>query len=347
MYHWFRQPDWLWLLLILPILAGLAVGARRARRRALAELGSLHWLVGQSRSWRRLVRGACLAGGLVLVALSAAGPQWGRDWNQSIAPGRDLVVVVDCSRSMLAETPSRLERARDALVDLAETLARRGGHRVALVVAAGKARLVCPLTHDSDFFRDAVAQLADAPFEAELQPTAGTASGTRLGAALQEAVSAHDPRFAGRQDIVLLSDGDDPARDGEWRLGTQAAQAGGIAIHTIGLGDPDHASAILTPHGPLIYDGHEVRTRLEEAPLREIARRTGGTYIPAHTQRVPLGQLYFDAIAGQPQRQASDEAIPLYHLRYALFLLPAFGLWASAWALPDRPRRSTNQGGTP
>ena len=70
------------------------------------------------------------------LVLGIAGPQWGRDWTQPVAPGRDLVVVLDLSRSMFAEQPSRLHRARAGLVKLAEALKERGGHRVALIVFA-------------------------------------------------------------------------------------------------------------------------------------------------------------------------------------------------------------------
>ncbi len=80
-----------------------------------------------------------MALGLIALILGTSGPQWGRDWDQSAAPGRDLVVVLDCSRSMFAETPSRLERAKTALLDLCDALKKRGGHRVALVVFAGSA----------------------------------------------------------------------------------------------------------------------------------------------------------------------------------------------------------------
>src|SRR5262245_27233518 len=141
MHRWFANP-WALSLLALPAALGLLTlwGAWR-RRRALARFGdaaSLDALV-EPPGWRRRLAGLCLSLGLMLLALGVAGPQWGRDWDQSAAPGRDLVVVVDCSRSMTAETPSRLDRARAALRDLAQTLQRRGGNRVALVAFAARA----------------------------------------------------------------------------------------------------------------------------------------------------------------------------------------------------------------
>jgi Ca-activated chloride channel family protein len=269
------------------------------------------------------------------LGLGMAGPQWGRDWDQSAAPGRDLVVVLDCSRSMLAETPSRLERARNALLDLADTIERRGGHRLALVLCAGKAKLACPLTHDYDHFRAKLADVESVALERDLEPGAAQGSGTRLGQGLSMAVLADDPRMQGTRDILLLSDGDDPGRDAEWRQGARAAAALGIRIYTVGIGDPNSASPIRLDTGPLMHDGQPVRTRLEEAPLREIAELTGGTYTPARTLGLPLGELYLDTIRNQSEREDSDDALPVYQQRYAWFLGPALAFLALFTFLGD------------
>jgi Ca-activated chloride channel family protein len=339
MRHWIAHPWLLTALAALPLLGVLALWERRRRRQALLALGGFLAEPGGSR--RRRLRGLCVTLALVLLGVGAAGPQWGRDWDQSAAPGRDLVVVLDCSHSMLAETPSRLDRARAALLDLCDALARKGGHRIGLVLCAARARLACPLTHDCDHVRELVSHLDERLEGGELQPAPGDASGTRLGAGLREAVAAHDPRFRGSQDVLLLSDGDDPARDGEWRHGAEAARAAGMPVHAIGLGDPDVESPIRLGGEALHHDGREVRTRLEEAPLREVARVTGGSYVPAHTRDLPLGELYLGGLAGGTVREESDDALPVYRPRYALFLLPAVSLLTMALALPDRrPRRT-------
>src|SRR5207237_2309864 len=133
---------------------------------------------------------------LLVLVVGIAGPQWGRDWDQSTAPGRDLVVVVDLSRSMLAQDvlPNRLERAKKALEDLSQAVQQRGGHRLALVGFAARARVICPLTHDYDHFRAALAELDAANPHPDLRPSAAEAvSGTRIGLALATAVEVHDP----------------------------------------------------------------------------------------------------------------------------------------------------------
>src|SRR5919202_6075161 len=144
-----------------------------------------------------LLPGLGLPLGLACLGLGAAGPQWGRDWGEALAPGRDLVVALDCSRSMLAETPSRLERARAALLDLSRGVRRHGGHRLGLVLFAGRARLACPLTHDYDHFRITVEAIDPAVVPPDLVPAPGSPSGTRIGLGLAQAVAAHDERFRG------------------------------------------------------------------------------------------------------------------------------------------------------
>jgi Ca-activated chloride channel family protein len=325
--HAFAHPWMLWFLAALPVLVALGAWSARRRRQVLARLGdpaSVDMQLASRRGWSRL-RGLCLLLGFLGLGVGMAGPQWGRDWDQSAAPGRDVVAVLDCSRSMLAETPSRLERARGALLDLSDAVERRGGHRLALVLFAGKAQLACPLTHDYDHFRSKLEGLEALAQGRDLEPRPGEKSGTRLGQALTLAASCEDPRLAETRDILLLSDGDDPVRDAEWRNGARVAVALGIHVHTVGIGDPNTASVIRLESGPLRHDGQLVYTRLEEAPLREIAELTGGTYTSARTRTLPLGSLYLDTIEHLPEREDSDDVLPVYQQRYAMFLAPALG----------------------
>jgi Ca-activated chloride channel family protein len=327
--HWFASPELLLALLLVPALGVLASIDARRRRRVLAGMGGLPALAVTLR-WANALRGLCLLLGLVLMAVAAAGPRWGNDTSQRAAPGRDLIVVLDCSNSMLAETPSRLERARAALLDLGNALARVGGHRVALVTFAARARIVCPLTHDYDHFRDTVRELDPQTFDADLGPVNGSASGTRIGLGLCEAVRCCDGRYAANTDIWLLSDGDDPARDGEWQAGIDAARASGLAVYAVAIGDPESADVIAVDSGTLRHDGKEVRTRLEEGPLRAIAEATGGVFFPARLRPVALGGLYLETIAARPQREDEDDKLPVNQDRAPLFYASSFGLLAGS-----------------
>jgi Ca-activated chloride channel family protein len=336
----FAYPLGLTLLALLPAMGILAFLAARRRRRILGHFGAPP--KGLAPNWRMmpLLRTPCLIAAFVLLMVAIAGPQWGRDWGQSTATGRDLVVVLDLSRSMLANDvlPSRVERARQAVEQLSYAVQRRGGHRLALVAFAGRARLVCPLTHDYDHFRAALAELDASNLPADLEPRGPDApSGTRLGAGIRAAVEAHDPRSRGYQDIILLSDGDDPARDEEWREGVEAAHGRGIPVHTVGVGNPVAGSPI-PGHGgePLRHHNQLILTRLEEQPLRLIAQGTGGVYIPGRTEALPLGELFRTRFESSATRDTPDDALPLYRQRSPWFLGSALLLLGLEMVLGSR-----------
>src|SRR5207249_4884953 len=98
---------------------------------------------------------------LLLLICGIAGPRWGIAEEDSALRGRDLILVLDMSRSMLCQDvlPNRLARAITALDDLTRDVQRRGGHRLGLVIFAGRARLVCPLTPDYQYVRNVLAEL--------------------------------------------------------------------------------------------------------------------------------------------------------------------------------------------
>jgi Ca-activated chloride channel family protein len=329
MQHTFAHPLLLLALLALPALGLLDWLACRHRQRGLVLLigTALTARLARGRAGRWPARLLLL--GLLCLGLGAAGPRWGRDWRQSTASGRDLMVVVDLSRSMFAGAPSRLELARLALFDLADTLARRGGHRVGLVVFAGLPRLLCPLTHDLDHFRSCVQDID--PETAD--PTLGT--GTRIGAALALAVDCFAGRSADACDMLLLSDGDDPARDGEFALGAERVRSEGIAVHVVGFGEAGEGQRIPSGKGWLVYEGTEVRTRLEEAPLREIARRTGGQLLLPGTRPLALGEEYL-ALTQRATAEDSPERLPVLRQRQQWFLVPALMLLVLALVVPQR-----------
>src|SRR5262249_6018007 len=103
------------------------------------------------------------------------------------------------------------------------------------------------------------------------------------------------------------------------------------------------STAKVLPHGGCA-PGHSrqpVLTRLEETPLREIAELTGGTYTSARTRTVPLGAICLDAISNQPQREDSDDTLPVYQQRYAWFLFPSLVFLAMFTFLGDGSVKKT------
>src|SRR5436305_7298870 len=143
----FAHPNLLWALAVLFPVSVLAWWARRRARQRLAKFGrpeALAALVPERRLFRRFMAGVAGSLGLTLLGLGMAGPRWGSAEERATATGRDLVAVLALSPSMLAEDalPSRAERARRALLELADAAGRRGGNRLGLVVCAGRAKVV-------------------------------------------------------------------------------------------------------------------------------------------------------------------------------------------------------------
>lgn len=276
----------------------------------------------------------------MLLVVASAGPRWGYDPEPETAAGRDIVVLLDVSRSMNAEDvlPSRLDRAKQALGALADAVQKRGGHRLALVAFAGQARVICPLTPDYDHFRADLADLEPGdPLLAPRPAGGGYSSGTRMGLGLHKALELHDPRLRNDQAILMISDGDDPLHDDEWRAGAAQARTLGVAVVTVGIGVPDKESPIYDPAGrPLLHNGKEIRTRLKEKPLEEIARITGGLYLPARTDPPPLEEWFRRYIQSGADRSAGKDVLPALRQRYPWFCAVALVLLTLALVVGDR-----------
>jgi Ca-activated chloride channel family protein len=268
----------------------------------------------------------------LLLVLGVAGPQWGKSDEVGVAVGRDLVIVIDLSRSMLADDMSdpkaktRWEAARAGALNLLQAVARRGGHRVAVVVFAAKAKLLCPLTTDYEHVRAVLEDLDGKYPPPEIRPgnDPNAVSGTRIGAGLIAAVQSHDEQFTGSQDIILISDGDDPVSDKEWLLGSSAAAAAHIPVHTVGVG------GVTTP--AILEDVPDlVGTMLHEQPLKQIAEDTRGHYLAARRDTPNLGEFFRTRIEPNPSREYTGDQIPQPKERYPWFLAPALLLFLIGW----------------
>lgn len=334
----FARPELLWLFFLLPLIAltnRYAAMRRRKSAEAIGRSSAIAALNTQPFPRRRWL-GLAYPFAWTALVLGLAGPQWGRSDEPGVAVGRDLIVVVDLSQSMkaedmsAAEAKSRWEAARAGLQDLMNAVSRRGGHRIAIVVFAARAKLLVPLTTDYDHVRAVIAEIDGNWPPPEIRPGAdpNVSSGTRIGSGLLLAVSTHDPRFPGSQDILLLSDGDDPADDREWAKGSAAARAAGIPIHTVGLGNPETAFPLFLGD-PMNQE--LVNTKLEEDVLKQIAAETRGEYLASHRGVPRLGDFFRARIEPFPTREVSDDAIPQPKERYPWFLGTALVLFAIGW----------------
>ena len=326
--RWAR-PTLLWLALVpLPLLV-LEIWSAWRNRIAFGMLGRMRTPV------RKTMVGKLFFGlSWSVLVLAAAGPRWGTGAEGGVAVGRDAIVVIDLSRSMLAEdlaTPQpRWQAARDAALDLIAAARKRGGHRIGIVIFAARPKVFVPLTTDYDHLEQMLAELDAAVQPADIRPADESAkSGTRIGAALALAVEAHDERFPGKRDIVLLSDGDDPAEDEEWKAGIAPARTAGIPIHTVGIGDTIDTHMLLKRRGGA--EGELISTRLREGPLESIAEQSQGMYLPARRDPARLGDFFRTQLEPLPSRELTDDAASLPRDRSTGFWLAGLVFLLLAW----------------
>lgn len=276
----FEDPRLLWLALALPAMVGLGVWGWTVRRRRAAEaLGSpglLARLGAGDLQHLPLARLFLLCLAAAALGVAAAGPRWGLESVEEETIAGDLVLALDVSRSMLASDiePDRMERQR--------VLARRvlqglPGDRIGLVVFAGRAFVLTPLTTDHSVLHLHLDGL---------DPDMVTQGGSTLSAALRQATDvARGPHDVGRGTVLFVSDGEALEERGAVLRAADRAERLGIVVHTVGVGTRDGAPVPARPgpdgrvvgytHDP---DGGIVISRLDDELLREVARRTGGRY---------------------------------------------------------------------
>jgi Ca-activated chloride channel family protein len=268
----FARPALLHFLWLLPLVVLLFWWAEQRRRALIGRIVApklRNLLAGNTSPARRSFRAACVLGALGLLVVTMAGPQLGYDTLEVPHKGRDVIIAMDVSRSMLATdvAPTRLQRAKLLAEDLISELA---GDRLGLVAFAGSAFLQAPLTLDHGAVLTAVDEL-----DTDLIPKGGS----NLAAAIRTCEEAFGKAEGFSRAIVIISDGEELDADG-LEAARQAA-ADGIRIFTVGVGSEEGSEIPLGP-GEFVRDpsGKIVQSRLDAARMREIAEITGGFYVP-------------------------------------------------------------------
>lgn len=268
-----------------------------------------------------------------LLTLGFIGPHWGKSDRAGVAIGRDVLIVIDLSRSMqatdLSDAQPRWKAATNAAAELVRAASIRGGHRIGIVIFAAKAKVLVPLTTDYGHLLQSLDELDGEVRPLEIRPDETATSGTRIGAALKLAIEAHDTRYPGVQDIVVLSDGDDPAEDREWAQGTSAARAAGIPIHTVGIGGSEATPLVLKKKGDA--EGELVSTKLRNEVLDEIAREARGKYLAAGRDPPKLAEFFHRNIEPLPSREFSDDSVAARRDRSVWFFALGFVCFLLAW----------------
>lgn len=266
----FLNPEYLYLLLALPVLLFIYVGSCRHTHRKLHRLGEtkmLNALMPGRSTLRQHVKFSILLTALGLTVVMLARPQYGLKQQTSTTKGIEAVVMVDVSNSMLARDvhPNRLERTKLLISNLTDKMKN---DKIALGVFAGEAYPQLPITSDyasAKLFIDA------------LSTNMVTLQGTNLSAAIHLAEKSFTDNKKTGKAIILVTDGEDH-EEGAEDAAKEAAKKG-INVFVLGVGT-EQGATIPTPQGELTDEnGEVVKTRLNETMCREVAKAGKGLYL--------------------------------------------------------------------
>ena len=336
----FGSVELLFGLLLAPLLALLFLHGARARRRALDRFGDgelVRRLAASVHRRNRTLRALLFVAGVGLLLTALARPQFGTRVETVRREGKDVVVALDLSRSMLAEdiAPNRLQRAK---LEILRLLDRLEGDRVGLVAFADQAFTQSPLTTDY-----AATQLFLSAMDVDLVPV----QGTNLGEAMNVGLDLFDEEVREFRVLLIVTDGED--HEGEVDEAIRRANAAAVRVFTVGIGSPDGVpipefdDAGNRRGFQRDADGNVVTTRLDEATLRRIADATGGGFHLATPRSVELDALV-DEMSAVGTREIDARDIAQFEEQFQLFLGAAILLLLIEPLLPARAKGMAGRG---
>ena len=316
----FESPEYLYLLLLLPLLAMAHYVWNYKKRRNLRRYGDpllLKTLMKDVSRFRRELKFWFFQTSLLFLIIAIARPQYGTRVDTRKRSGIEAIIAMDISNSMLAEDvrPNRLEKAKMMVSNLVDNMT---DDKIGLIVFAGQAFVQLPITSDyvsAKMFLDT----AD-PSLIEMQ-------GTDIAAAISLASSSFTNNEGVSKAIFVITDGED--NEGGAIEAAKKAASKGIHVYVLGIGNPAGAPIPIPGTGRYIIDneGNTVMSRLNEDMCREIANAGNGNYIYVDNSSAAQKKLdkYVDNL-GRVEMETSifseyDEQFQSFLLLSLLFLL--------------------------
>lgn len=265
----FQNPEILWLLVVVPLLAAyyIFVGRRRATL-TVSTLGTQR-APRSLRYWLRPLPIVLRIVAIVLFIIALARPVEEHSESETTIEGIDIVLAMDISGSMLAQDfkPDRLEASKAIA---SEFVADREGDRISVVAFAGEAFTQCPLTSDRGAVQTSLSRLRSGVID----------DGTAIGNGLATAINRLRESSAKSKVVVLVTDGVNNCGQMSPRMSADIARDLGIKVYTIGVGRRGQAPMpVMDPFGNVMMAMVDVE--IDEAVLRETAKITGGKYFRA------------------------------------------------------------------
>lgn len=288
----FANEIMLYGLLVIPLLILIYILNYYNRKRKLNEFLSpemQEYLVPMASGTRRVMKFVLLMLAFSLLIIALAGPRVGSRLKEVERRGREIIIALDVSNSMLAEDikPNRLEKAKESLNRLLNEMEE---DKIGLIVFAGDAYTQIPITNDYG-----AARLFLNSVSTQMVSKQGTSIGSAIDLASRsftpETGEENSPSGKSRA-IIIITDGENH-EDDPVEAARRAAEKG-IVIHTIGLGDPAGVPVPLYPGSKAFMrdnKGNVVVSKLDETTLKQIASVTGGFYVRAGNNSSGLYQL--------------------------------------------------------
>ncbi|MCK5638472.1 MAG: VWA domain-containing protein, partial [Flavobacteriaceae bacterium] len=277
----FTNPGFLWLLLLIPILATWYYFVHK-KDSATLKMASTKGFMQQS----LLAKLKPLLYLLRLLAISSLIIALARPRNVEVSKktkttrGIDIVMAIDVSASMLARDlkPNRLEALKTVATKF---VSKRPNDRIGIVVYAGESFTQTPITSDKTIVKNTIRKIKWGQIN----------DGTAIGMGLGSAVNRLKDSKAKSKVIILLTDGVNNTGFVDPKTATELAKGLNIKVYTIGLGTNGTALFPVAKdlNGKLIFRNAPVE--IDEKLLRFIANETGGKYFRA-TDNKKLESIY-------------------------------------------------------
>ncbi len=278
----FGHEYMLWGLLFLPLVIFLYLLALQRRRKDLDFFGDKEltgYLMPEASISAYRWKIFLVITGLALLITGAAGPRVGSMLKEVEQKGREVIIALDVSNSMLAEDvkPSRIERAKQLIGRMVDDM---NNDKVGLIVFAGDAYTQIPITDDYPSVK---------MFLSTTDPGMVSKQGTAIGTAIELAIRSFPSDEAALENdetvknkaIIVITDGENHEDDAV--AAAKKAEENGIKVFTIGLGDPAGVPIPVSPGSSAkrrSKDGSVIVSKLNEKLLMEIAAAGDGAYIP-------------------------------------------------------------------
>jgi Ca-activated chloride channel homolog len=329
----FANPDYLYLLLLLPVVILLYIINEIRKKRALKRLGDISLVRRLVPELSKMRPGVKFI--LQLIAITAgvimlSRPQFGSKIEDVKKQGVEVIIALDVSNSMLAEDiqPDRLTRAKQAISRLVDNL---DNDKIGLIVFAGDAYTQIPVTTD---------YVSAKMFLSTINPDMVPKQGTAIGAAINLGIRSFSPGEGKSKAMIIITDGenheDDPVSSAE-----EASKAG-IIIHTIGIGSTEGVPVPVMINGKKDYlkdvEGNTVITKLDEDILKKIAISTDGNYVRASNSNIGLDEI-FSEINKMKKQELEGTMYTEYNDQFQIFAAIAMFLIMFDFIIMERKNR--------